>query len=230
MKPLSSSQRVMPSMASTLPGATDSDCRRHEVSRRHALERGIDGGEQDRGPVAALDAGEPRQRGHALRDEAGMRRHPVIGQAVPGRELQHRRCRARRTPSARASAAMRGPSRHTTTQARRRRVGARGDGAGEIGDDQPFGAVGDARQGQRAARGAGVRRGLRAMAQLAPSPRRLKVAQPPEQRRCRRSAGTAASPVTQASSSRSGTSISRSNSASSSSRQFARWRHRRSGP
>ena len=64
--------------------------RRHHVARRHALERGIDGGEQDRRPVAAFDARKARQRGHALRDHAGMRRHPVVRQAIPGREFQHR--------------------------------------------------------------------------------------------------------------------------------------------
>ena len=47
-KPLSSSQRGMPSIASMLPGAADSDCPATKSARRHALEDGVDGGEQDR--------------------------------------------------------------------------------------------------------------------------------------------------------------------------------------
>ena len=53
--------------------------------------------------------------------------------------------------SARASAAMRGPSRQITSALVAGAFGARRNRAGEIGDDQPFGAVGDARQRQRPA-------------------------------------------------------------------------------
>ena len=62
--------------------------RRDQAARRHALQRGIDGGKHDARPLAAFQAGEARQRGHALRHDAGMRRHAVVGQAVPGRETR----------------------------------------------------------------------------------------------------------------------------------------------
>ena len=89
MKPLSSSHWVTPAMASTLPGAADERLPRQRLARRHALQDGVDGGEQHRRLLAALDAGEPRQRRHALRHHAGMRRHAVVGQAIPGRKFQH---------------------------------------------------------------------------------------------------------------------------------------------
>ena len=174
---------MMPSMASTLPGATESDCRATKLARRHALERGIDGGEQNRRPVAALDARQPRQRGHALRDEAGMRRDPVIGQAIPGRKLQHRQIGREEVERA-------GERRHARPvaaddqEAGRRRIGARCHRAGEIGDDEAFGAVGDACQGERAA-GAeqlgGTARHASPRALAAP----IEIAQPPEQCACR---------------------------------------------
>ena len=117
---------------------------------RHPLERGVDGGEQDGGPVAPLEARQPRKRRHAVGDHAGMGRHPVIGQAIPGGELQHRKLRreegerARERRHARAVAA-------DDEQAGRRRVGACGDSTGKIGDHEALGAVGDAGQRQRAA-------------------------------------------------------------------------------
>ena len=66
---------------------------------------------------------------------------------------------------------MRGPSRQTTSEAGRRRIGARGDGAGEIGNDQTFGAVGDACQ-VSGRPGASSSAGLRAMPTSRPSPLR----------------------------------------------------------
>ena len=53
--------------------------------------------------------------------------------------------------SARASAAMRGPSRQITSRLVAGGFGSRGDRAREIGDDQAFGAVGDVGERQRAA-------------------------------------------------------------------------------
>ena len=119
-----------------------------QLSRRHALERGIDRGQQHRRLVAAFDAGEPRQHRHALRHDAGMRRHPVVGQAIPGRELQHldvgreerQRPRQRRHPR---------PVAADHQRARGRRRWARRDRAGQVGDHQAFGAVGDIGQRQR---------------------------------------------------------------------------------
>ena len=49
-----------------------------------ALDRRIDGGEQhQRAGAARLQAGERRD---ALGDDGGVRRNPVIGQAIPGRK------------------------------------------------------------------------------------------------------------------------------------------------
>src|SRR5262249_33881493 len=62
---------------------------RDELARRHALQRGIPGREQDGGPLP-LRAGEPRQRDHTLRHRARMRGDPVVRQAVPSRELERR--------------------------------------------------------------------------------------------------------------------------------------------
>ena len=58
-----------------------------------------------------LQAREPRQRGHALRHDAGMRRHAVVGQAIPGGKLvdldlgREERERARKLRHARPVAA-----------------------------------------------------------------------------------------------------------------------------
>ena len=101
--------------------------------------------------LAALHAGKPRQRHHALRDDGGMRRDAVVRQAVPGREFQdldvgrEKAERPRQHGHARAVAA-------DDRDADRRRILAGRDGAGEIGDDQPFGAVGNARKRDRPAR------------------------------------------------------------------------------
>ena len=79
-----------------------------------------------------------------------MRRYPVIGLAVPGRELHHRQIRReefqrpRQLLHARTVAADHG-------KADRRRLRPGRDRARQIGDDQPFGALGDIGKGQRAA-------------------------------------------------------------------------------
>ena len=124
---------------------------RQRLARRQALENGVDGGEHNGGPLAALDARKARQRHHALRHRAGMRRHAVIGQAVPGREFQHldvgreKAERARKRRHARTIAA-------DHRQADRRRGRAGSDRAREIGQHQPFGAIGHAGEKERPAR------------------------------------------------------------------------------
>ena len=72
--------------------------RGHDFAGRHPLHDGVDRGQHDQRLVAA---GQPRQfcqRGQTLRQDAAMRRYPVIGLAVPGRELHDQRDRARRIP------------------------------------------------------------------------------------------------------------------------------------
>ena len=78
---------TMPPMRQDLAGRGRQRLLGEEIAGRHPLKRGIDGGEQDRRPLAAGDTGEPRQRGHPLGDDPGMGRDAVIGLAVPGREL-----------------------------------------------------------------------------------------------------------------------------------------------
>ena len=112
----------------------------NQILRRHALQHRIDGGEQHRRLVAPGDAREPRQRGHALRHDAGVRRYAVIGLAVPGGKLQHlevgrEECdRPRQRRHARAVAA-------DHQRAGCGRVLSRRHRAGEIGDDQAFRTV-----------------------------------------------------------------------------------------
>ena len=130
------------------------------LARRHALEERTDRGEHDGRPLAALDPREPRQRHHALRDHRRMRRDPVVGQAIPSRKLEHLdvRCekgeRARQHRHARAVAANDGKA-----DRRRRRAGR--DRARQVGDDQPFGAIGDTGEKERPARLKALRRRLR---------------------------------------------------------------------
>ena len=82
-----------------------------------------------------------------------MRRHPVVGLAVPGRKLQHRQIgreefqRAGQLLHARTVAADHG-------KADRRWFGPRRHRAREIGDHQTFRAFRDIREGQRRGRGA----------------------------------------------------------------------------
>ena len=181
MKPLSSSHSMMPAMPMTLPGATDSACVATNSRAGTRCERGVDGRQQHRRLVAALDARQPRQRGHALRHDAGIRRHAVVGQAIPGREFHHldlgpeERQRARQRRHALAVAADHG-------ERNRRRVGSRGNGARQIGQHQAFGAVGDLRQRQRLAgleRVGGRFRGQNSRSRQAFT---VEVAQPAEQR------------------------------------------------
>ena len=63
------------------------------LARRHPLHDGVDRGQHDQRLVAAGQPRQPRQRGEALRQNAAMRRHPVVGLAVPGRKLHHRQIR-----------------------------------------------------------------------------------------------------------------------------------------
>ena len=124
--------------------------RRDDLARRHALHDGVDRRQHDQRLVAALEARQPRQRGQALRQDAAMRRHPVIGLAVPGRKLHDRQIggeefqRPRQLLHARPVAA-------DHRQAYRRRLRPGRDRARQIGDDQPLGALGDIGKGQRAA-------------------------------------------------------------------------------
>ena len=127
------------------------------VARRQALQDGVDGSQQHRRPVAAFDVREARQRLHALRHHRGMRRGAVVGQAIPGGKFQHfdvggkEAERAREHRHARPVAAD-----HGEADGRWRFPGR--NGAGEIGEHQPLGAVGDAGEKQRPARRKPLRR------------------------------------------------------------------------
>ena len=92
---------------------------------------------------AAGNAGEPGQRDHPLRDHGWMRRHAVVRQAIPRRKFEDFDVGREEAERAR----QRGHARAVTADNRnrnRRRICARCYGAGKIGDDQRFGAIGDA--------------------------------------------------------------------------------------
>ena len=78
---------------------------------------------------------------------------------------------------------MRGPSRQITSRLVAGAIGARRDRARQIGDDQAFGAVGDAGERQRAARREQVGGGFRHAFAIRLAPRAMEGAQPAEQRR-----------------------------------------------
>ncbi len=63
---------------------------------RHPLQGGIDGGENDQIMKSDVRFAEPVQRGHAHAADIGNGRHPVIGQTVPGRKLQHLNIRGKK--------------------------------------------------------------------------------------------------------------------------------------
>ena len=56
--------------------------------RRHALQRGVDGGEHDHRGLAALGMGKLRKRCDAAGFDVAIGRDAVVGHAVPGREAQ----------------------------------------------------------------------------------------------------------------------------------------------
>ena len=121
-----------------------------DFARRHALHDGVDRGQHDQRLVAALQTRQPRQRGQPLRQDAAMRRYPVVGLAVPGRKLHDRQIwreefeRPRYLLHAGAVAA-------DDRKAHRRRFWLRRHRAREIRNDEPFGALGDIGKSQRTA-------------------------------------------------------------------------------
>ena len=119
-----------------------------EISRRHALKHGIYGGEKDGRAVMALDTRQPRQRGHALRHENRVGRDPVVGQTIPGRKLLHREIGSKEAERAGECGHARSVAAHDS-DADGRRIGSCRHGAGEIGHDEPFGAIGHACQRER---------------------------------------------------------------------------------
>ena len=122
----------------------------NDVARRHPLQDGIDRREQYGGPGAGGDAREPRQRRHALRNHGRMRRYAVVRQAIPGGKFEGLGFRRKKCEGARQHRHAR-PVAADHRRADRRRLVARGDGAGQIGDHQAFGAVRDLCQEQRPA-------------------------------------------------------------------------------
>ena len=67
--------------------------RRHDVTGRHPLHDGIHGRQHDQRLLAADKPRQLRERRQPLGKDAAMGRYPVIGLAIPGRELQHRKIR-----------------------------------------------------------------------------------------------------------------------------------------
>ena len=180
--------------ADDIAGRDRERMRGDKVARRHALQRGVDRREQHRRSVASFHARQTRQRGHALRHRAGIGRHAVVGQAIPGRKFHRQdvgpeeRQRARQLRHALAVAA-------DDAKRNRRRLVARRHRAREIGEHQAFGAVGHLRQGQRlaCAQQFGGRFGHRA--HVGAGPMRLK-ARIRRNSGLSRSAGSASTPFT----------------------------------
>ena len=146
-------------------GARRQGLTRNEAARRRTLHRCVDRREQHRRLIVALQMGEPRQRGHAFGDDARMRRNPVVGLAVPGGEFEHGEAgseegdRARELRQALSIAAdddeaHRGGPRPSCNSTR------------EIGEDEPFRPVGDARDRQRPAGTQQLGRRTRLVSQL----------------------------------------------------------------
>src|SRR5664280_1260821 len=112
--------------ANDIAGRDRQRVRRHELARRHALQRGVHCGEQQRRLVAPFHTRQSRQRGHALRHHGRIGRHPVVGQTIPGREFHgenvwpEERQRARQRRHALAVAA-------DHRERNRRRIAARPD-------------------------------------------------------------------------------------------------------
>ena len=126
--------------------------RRDDLARGHALHNGVDGREQDQRRLAAGQTGQPRQRREPLGKDAAVRRDPIVGLAVPCRELHHRNIgreefqRARQLLHARTIAADNGEAHGRSLPSC---LGL--DGASEIGGDKPLRAFRDVGKRQRAA-------------------------------------------------------------------------------
>ena len=61
----------------------------HDLARRHPLQRGGRGRDQQGRLLRVQPARQPRQGRHPVRRDRRGRPDPVVGQAVPGRQLQH---------------------------------------------------------------------------------------------------------------------------------------------
>ena len=141
----------MPSIASMLPGVAENACpattSRAGTRWRIAL------------TVVSTTAARSRPLSRASRASAvmrcatiaGQRRGAVIGLAIPGRKLGDGDVRGEEGERAGKLRHPRPVAAHHE-KARRRRVLGRGDGTGEIGQHETFGAVGDVGKGERPAR------------------------------------------------------------------------------
>ena len=137
-----------PLHADDIAGRNRQCMRRHEVTRRDALERGIDRRQQDGRLVAPLHANKARQCGHALRDHGGIRRDTVVGQTVPCREFHDLDIGAEKDQRARQRRhALSVPANDGERHGRRILAGS--DRPREIGEHKAFGAVRDLRQDER---------------------------------------------------------------------------------
>jgi hypothetical protein len=60
------------------------------LARRHLLQHGVDVRHHNRRPIVGLAPCECRQCCQACRFDVRLRRHPIVGQAIPGGKIQHR--------------------------------------------------------------------------------------------------------------------------------------------
>src|SRR5581483_5454368 len=83
-------------------------------------------------------------------EDAAMRRHAVVRQAIPGRKLQRRNVRREERQPARQRGHARRVAAHRN-ETHRWRIRPRGDRAREIAEDKPFGTIRNARKRERTA-------------------------------------------------------------------------------
>ena len=178
MKPLSSSHSMMPAMPSTLPGAAESACVATNSRAGTRCSAALTVVSSTDGLVAALDAREPRQRGHALRHDAGIaatrgRRAGSPRPGIPASDVgREERQRARQSAPC---AGRRGRSRQAKSPAPRaaRRPRARDRRAPGLRRRRRLGRASAACRAQQVGGRFGHRRSRRSL--------RVKIAQPPEQ-------------------------------------------------
>ena len=124
--------------------------RRDRFARRHPLHDRIHGRQHNQRLLAAGKPGQARQCGQPLRQDAAMRRHPIVGLAVPSRKLQNRQVGREEFKRA-------GQLLHPRTipandgKAHSRRFGSSRHRAREVRNHQTFRALGDIGERQRPA-------------------------------------------------------------------------------
>ena len=134
------------SMSTTLPGATEAPARRRARAAARVAAAALTVVRTTSGASLPLEACERGKRRHALARRCRHAATPGRRAGSPRPGIAAPRCRARRTRSARASCAMRGPSRQMTARLTAGRAFLAALARARSRQHQPFGAVGDVRR------------------------------------------------------------------------------------